>query len=66
MTNTTPSVAVMKLSKSEYIELADRFRGKAQQEHQDARAWRDKYLVAASQLAVLRAAYEPEGMEPCS
>ncbi|WP_426986544.1 hypothetical protein [Pseudarthrobacter sp. Y6] len=59
MNNQPPSVAVMKLSKAEYIELADRFRDKAQQEHQDARAWMNRCLLAESSLAALRTAYEP-------
>jgi hypothetical protein len=58
-TTPPPSVAVMKLSKSEYIELCDRFRDKAQQEHQDARAWMNRALLAEAQLATVRAAYEP-------
>lgn len=64
--DTQPSVAVMKLSKAEYITLADTFRDKAQQAHQDTRKWSNRALLAESQLAALRAAYEPEGMEPCS
>jgi hypothetical protein len=54
-----PSVAGMKLSKAQYIELCDRFRDSAQQAHQDARAWMNRALLAESQLAALRAAYEP-------
>ena len=46
-----PSVAVMKLSKSQYIELADRFRDSAQTAHQDMRAWMNRALLAESQLA---------------
>ena len=64
MTITTPSVAVMKLSKSEYIELCDRFRDGALIAHQERRAWMNRALLAESQLAVLRAEYEPHGMEP--
>lgn len=64
MTTNAPSVAVMKLSKSEYIELADTFRDKAQQEHADARAWRNRALLAESSLATLRAAYEPSHRPP--
>ncbi len=59
MTSQPPSVAVMKLSKAQYTELADRFRDKAQQEHQDARAWMNRALLAESSLAALKAAYEP-------
>lgn len=55
----SPSVAVMKLSKAEYIDLCNKFRDKAQTEHQDMRAWMNRCLLAESQLAVLRAAYEP-------
>lgn len=58
-TTPTPSVAVMKLSKSEYIELCDRFRDKALTEHHDARAWMNRALLAEAQLSTLRAAYEP-------
>lgn len=54
-----PSVATMKLSKAQYIELCDRFRDKAQQEHQDARLWRNRAILAESRLATARAAYEP-------
>lgn len=54
-----PSVAVLKLSKAEYIDLCNEFRAKAQTEHQDMRAWMNRCLLAESQLAVLRAAYEP-------
>lgn len=66
MTSPTPSVAAMKLSKAEYIQLADQFRDKALTAHQDMRKWMTRALLAESQLAVLRAEYEPEGMEPCS
>lgn len=54
-----PSVATMNLSKAEYIQLADRFRDKAQEEHQHARAWMNRAMLAESQLATVRAAYEP-------
>lgn len=54
-----PSVAVMKLSKAQYIELADRFRDSAQTAHQDMRAWMNRARLAESQLAVLRTEYEP-------
>jgi len=64
MTNPQPSVAVMGLSKAQYIELCDRFRDKALTAHQDMRAWMNRALLAEAQLATLRAAYEPEGMEP--
>lgn len=33
---------------------------KAKQKHQEARIWQNKALLAESQLAALRAAYEPE------
>ncbi|MEQ4567997.1 hypothetical protein [Paenarthrobacter sp. CAP02] len=56
MITTTPSVAVMKLSKAEYIELCDRFRDKAQQAHQDMRVWMNRCLAAEEQLAALKAA----------
>jgi hypothetical protein len=54
-----PSVAAMNLSKTEYIELCDRFRDKAQEEHQDARGWMNRAILAESQLATVRASYEP-------
>lgn len=60
-TEQPPSVAVMKLSKDQYIELCDRFRDKAQDAHQEARGWMNRALVAESRIAVLRAAYEPPG-----
>lgn len=53
------SVAVMKLSKAEYIGLCDRFRDKALEAHQDMRAWMNRALLAEAQLATLRAAYKP-------
>jgi hypothetical protein len=60
MTTTPPtSVAVMKLSKAQYIDLCDTYRGKAQTAHQDARAARNQVLLLTAQLAILRAAYEP-------
>ncbi|MDI3194806.1 hypothetical protein QK290_10605 [Pseudarthrobacter sp. AL07] len=59
-TTPPPSVAVMKLSKAECIELCDRFRDKAQEAHQDMRAWMNRALLAESRLATLRAAYEPQ------
>jgi hypothetical protein len=49
----------MKLSKAQYIALCNRFRDKALEEHQDARAWMNRALLAEAQLATLRAAYEP-------
>ncbi|MET1152811.1 hypothetical protein [Arthrobacter sp.] len=58
-----PSVAVMKLTKAQYIELCDRFRDKALTEHQDARAWMNRAILAESRLAVLRAEYEPQGID---
>ena len=54
-----PSVAVMGLSKAQYIELCDAFREKAQKAHDDARAARNEALLLSAQLATLRAAYEP-------
>ncbi|MFJ5861506.1 hypothetical protein ACIQCM_08780 [Pseudarthrobacter sp. NPDC092439] len=54
-----PSVAAMGLTKTQYIELCDTYREKAQQAHQDVRAWMNRALAAEAQLAVLRAAYEP-------
>ncbi|MEE2529152.1 hypothetical protein V1639_08930 [Pseudarthrobacter sp. J75] len=62
-TTPQPSVAVMKLSKAEYIELCDRFRDKALTEHQDMRAWMNRALIAEAQLATLKTAYEPRGTE---
>lgn len=58
-TTTPPSVAVMKLSKAQYVELCDRFRDKALTAHHDARTWANRALLAEAQLATLRAAYEP-------
>lgn len=57
--NPQPSVAVMKLSKAQYIQLADQYRESAQTAHQDMRAWMNRALLAESALATLRAAYEP-------
>lgn len=54
-----PSVVVMGLSKAQYIELCDTYRDKAQTAHDDARKWQNRALLAESQLATLRAAYEP-------
>ncbi|GAA1109974.1 hypothetical protein [Arthrobacter flavus] len=59
MPHTEPSVASMKLSKDQYIELADTFRDKAQKAHHEAREWMARALVAEAQLSTLRAAYEP-------
>lgn len=58
-TTPPPSVAVMKLSKAQYIQLADQFRDKALTEHHAARAWMNRCLLAEAQLSTLRAAYEP-------
>lgn len=58
-----PSVAVMKLSKAQYIELADRFRDGALTAHQDMRAWMNRVQLAESRLSVLRAEYEPQGID---
>lgn len=59
-----PSVAVMGLTKSELITLCDQYRAKAQQAHDDARAARNQVVILTARIAVLRNAYEPEGMEP--
>lgn len=59
MTDPQPSVARLKLTKGGYIKLADRFREKALQEHQESRAWMNRALLAEASLATLRAAYEP-------
>lgn len=59
MTATQSSVASMKLSKAQYIDLCDTLRDKALTEHQDMRAWMNRALLAEAQLATLRAAYEP-------
>lgn len=53
------SVAAMKLSKAQYIELCDTFRDKAQTAHDDARKWQNRALLAEAQLATLRTVYEP-------
>lgn len=66
MTTPTPSVAVMKLSKAQYIELCDKFRDKALTEHQDARAWMNRALLAESALAIARAEAKPAGTGPNS
>lgn len=58
-----PSVAVMKLSKAQYIQLADQFRESAEQAHQDMRSWMNRALLAESRLAVIRTAYEPEELD---
>ncbi|MEW1982602.1 hypothetical protein [Pseudarthrobacter oxydans] len=57
--NPQPSVAVMGLSKAQYIELCDTYRDKAQQAHDEAREARNQVLLLRAQLATLRAAYEP-------
>ncbi len=44
------SVASMKLSKDQYIEMADRFRDKAQNAHHEARKWMTRALVAEARL----------------
>jgi hypothetical protein len=54
----------MKLSKADYIKLCDTFRDKALTDHQDMRAWMNRALLAESELATLRAEYEPEAMKP--
>lgn len=59
MTAPQASLAVMGLTKAQYIQLADNFRDKAQQAHQDARTWANRALLAEAQLATLKAAYEP-------
>ncbi|WP_426226255.1 hypothetical protein [Pseudarthrobacter sp. DSP2-3-2b1] len=50
-----PSVAVLKLSKAEYIELCDTLRERAQEAHHNARAWASRALESESRLAI----YEP-------
>jgi hypothetical protein len=59
MTSPQPSVAVMKLSKAEYIELCDTLRERAQEAHVNARKWANRALEAEGRLAI----YEP-GDEP--
>lgn len=49
----------MKLSKTQYIQLADQFRDSAQDAHQNMRGWMNRALVAEASLAALRTAYEP-------
>lgn len=53
------SVAAMKLSKAQYIELCDTLRHRAQEAHHNARAWANRALAAEKLLAI----YEP-GDEP--
>ncbi|MHA7292899.1 hypothetical protein [Arthrobacter sp. HLT1-21] len=48
----------MKLSKDQYIELADTFRDKAQGAHKDARTWMNRAIIAEARLSTLRTAYE--------
>ncbi|WP_432244916.1 hypothetical protein ACRB8A_14345 [Arthrobacter sp. G.S.26] len=57
-TQQQPSVAAMKLSKAQYIELCDKFRDKAQEAHQDSRAWMNRALLAEATIKVFKAAYE--------
>lgn len=64
MTAPQASVGVMGLTQPELIALCDRFRTQAQQAHDDARAARNQVIILTAQIAVLRAAYEPAGMEP--
>lgn len=59
VTTPPPSVAVMGLSKKQYIELADRFRDKALESHQESRRWMNRALLAEASLAALRTEYEP-------
>ncbi|MBT1001181.1 hypothetical protein KIH31_01085 [Paenarthrobacter sp. DKR-5] len=66
MTGDSPSVASMRLSKAQYIALADQYRQTAQEAHDRARTWRNRALLSEARLSTLRAAYEPEGTEPCS
>lgn len=59
MTTSPPSVAVMNLTRSQYIELCDTLRARAQEAHVNARKWANRALEAESRLAI----YEP-GDEP--
>lgn len=61
--STQASVAVMGLSKAQYIELCDTYRDKAQEAHDEARVWKNRACLAESQLAVLRAEYEPASQQ---
>jgi|GEM_PF-2739486 hypothetical protein len=58
-----PSIAVMKLTKPELIAACDQFRDKALADHEEARRWMTRAQIAESRLAVLRAAYEPQGID---
>ena len=59
-----PSVFTKQFAKHELQWLVEQYMTKAQQAHQEARGWMNRALLAESRLATLRAAYEPEGMEP--
>ncbi|MDR7081442.1 hypothetical protein J2X01_000719 [Arthrobacter ginsengisoli] len=67
-TTPQPSVAAMKLSKAQYIELCDTLRHRAQEAHHNARAWANRALEAESRLAIYEPGDDhpatPEGMEP--
>lgn len=47
------------LSRQELKTAALAWLGKAKDKHQEARKWQNRALLAESQLAALRAAYEP-------
>lgn len=55
----TTTNALQKVSRSELELMLNTYR-------QSSDAWQTRALLAESQLAVLRAEYEPEGTEPCS
>lgn len=55
MTTQQASVAALKLSKAQYIELCDTLRERAQEAHFNARKWANRALEAESRLAI----YEP-------
>lgn len=55
MTNPPPSVAAMKLSKAELIQLCEIYKAKALEEHLLFRKWRDRAIEAETRLAI----YEP-------
>lgn len=54
-----PSAFAKQFAKHELQWLMEHHMAKAQQAHQEARTWQNRALLAESQLATLRAEYEP-------
>lgn len=54
-----PASPLTGLSRQELTTCALAWLDKAKQKHQEARKWQNRALLAESQLAALRAAYEP-------